>query len=76
MADYGMFSDEGNAAVETAVTEFLANNDRPVDDEWGVAEWVIAAVSAISRQVPFPEVRDTVVREAIAVAVEDAIGVR
>lgn len=75
MADYGMFSDEGNAAVETAVTEFLANNDRPVDDEY-VAEWVIAAVSAISRQVPFPEVGDTVVREAIFEAVEEAIGVR
>jgi hypothetical protein len=74
MADYGMFSDEGNAAVETAVTEFLANNDGPADDEW--VEWVIAAVSAISRQVPFPEVGDTMVREAIFEAVEDAIGVR
>lgn len=74
MADYGMFSDEGNAAVETAVTEFLANNDGPADAEW--VEWVIAAVSAISRQVPFPEVGDTVVREAIFEAVEEAIGVR
>ena len=34
MTDYGMFSDEGNAAVETAVAEFLANNDGPADDEW------------------------------------------
>ena len=74
MTDYWMFSDEGNAAVEAAVAEFLANNDRPVNDEYA-AEWIIAAVSAISDQVPFPEVGDTVVREAIFGAVEAAITV-
>ncbi|MFZ4434359.1 MAG: hypothetical protein ACOYOQ_14295, partial [Microthrixaceae bacterium] len=62
------------AAVETAVTEFLANTDGP-SVYYGWDEWVIAAVSAISRQVPFPEVGDTMVREAIFEAVEDAIGV-
>ena len=72
MTDYGMFSDEGNAAVETAVTEFLANEtDGPY---CGWVQWVNLAVSAISRQVPFPEVGDTMVREAIFEAVEDALG--
>lgn len=68
--DYGMFSDAGNAAVDRMVVEarYRTRNLVAEDD---LLEWIEASKERIGRA-GHREVFDTMVREAIAVELDEA----